>query len=201
MQTERFQRAIASIDAENAADPVRLVFGGETFAKELLHAGMLSRWVERLSPDPSEALLLAARAHHLRRWERPRSAYGEGRREYLRWRTALYAFHSEQAARILAACGYSPAAIDRVSALIAKRVHRTDPEAQALEDGLCLVFLETQLDELAGRLDRAKMLDILRKTWHKMGPAGRAAALELTFTPEEHALVVEALGALPGTDG
>ena len=33
-----------------------------------------------------ETLLLAARAHHLRRWELPRDSYPVGRAGYLRWR-------------------------------------------------------------------------------------------------------------------
>ena len=68
-----------------------------------------------------------------------------------------------------------------------------------LDDGVCLVFLETQLDELAGRLDREKMLGVLRKTWAKMSTQGRAAALALTFSQSERTLVAEALDA-PAAD-
>ena len=56
---------------------------------------MLSRWVGLLLPEASEELRLAARAHHIRRWQRPRSTFPEGRGGYLRWRTSLHAFHAE----------------------------------------------------------------------------------------------------------
>lgn len=192
---ERFERAIALIDAANAADPTTITVGEVRGPKELVHSEMLTRWVRELAPEPSEALLLAARGQHIRRWEHPRSSYPEGRRGYLRWRTGLYTFHAETTAALLREAGYDDATIARVSAVIRKQGLGHDPEVQVIEDGLCLVFLETQLAALAGRTDREKMLDILRKTWRKMSPAAHKHALALTFAPEEHALIREALGA------
>jgi hypothetical protein len=190
---ERFQRAIALIDTANAADPATITVGEVTGPKELVHSEMLTRWVRELTPKPSEAVLLAARGQHIRRWEHPRSSYPEGRRGYLRWRTGLYAFHAEQTAALLRQAGYDDATLARVSFIIRKQGLGRDSEVQAIEDGLCLVFLETQLGELAGRTDRDKMLEILRKTWRKMSPAAHQHALALTFAPEEHALIRAAL--------
>jgi hypothetical protein len=192
---DRFQRVIALIDAANAADPTTITAGEVTGPKELVHSEMLTRWVRELLPRASEAVLLAARGQHLRRWEHPRSSYPEGRGGYLRWRTGLYVFHAEQTAALLREGGYDDATIARVSSIIRKQGLGRDPEVQAIEDGLCLVFLETQLAELAGRTDRDKMLDILCKTWRKMSPAAHEHALTLTFAPEEHALITEALAA------
>lgn len=189
----RFERAIALIDAANAEDPNRIRYNDEDGPKELIHSELLTRWVKTLQPGASEAVLLAARAQHIRRWMHPRSEYPEGRTGYLRWRTGLYKFHAEQAAQLLREAGYDEAAIARTGQVIRKEGLGRDPEVQAIEDGLCLVFLETQLDELAGRLDREKMLDILRKTWKKMSPAAQQLALELTFAPDERALISEAL--------
>ena len=110
-------------------------------------------------------------------------------------RTGLYTFHAETTAALLREAGYDDATIARVSAVIRKQGLGHDPEVQVIEDGLCLVFLETQLAALAGRTDREKMLDILRKTWRKMSPAAHKHALALTFAPEEHSLIREALGA------
>ena len=189
----RFERAIALIDAANAEDPNIIRYNDEDGPKELIHAELLTRWVKTLQPNASEAVLLAARAQHIRRWMHPRSEYPEGRTGYLRWRTNLYKFHAEQAGDILREAGYDEASIARTGQIICKQGLGSDPEVQAIEDGLCLVFLETQLDELAGRLDRDKMLAILRKTWRKMSPAAQQLALELTFAPGERALIAEAL--------
>jgi hypothetical protein len=191
----RLARAIAAIDAANAGDPVALTLGGVSRPKELWHAKMMSAWVERLRPGPPEPLLLAARAHHLRRWRVPRDSYPEGRHGYLRWRTDLHAFHAREAAAILAAQGYTPAEIERVGQLIRKDGLGRDGEVQVLEDALCLVFLETQLLEIAPRLDREKMLGVLRKTWKKMSPSAQDLALALTLPEEASELVRDALEA------
>jgi hypothetical protein len=194
MPNERYDRAIAAIDAANGSDPNTITVGDVAGPKELVHSEMLTRWVRTLIAQPSEALLLAARGQHIRRWEHPRSEFPEGRGGYLRWRTSLYAFHADTTASILRDAGYDDSLIARVSAIIRKQGLGRDPEVQAIEDGLCLVFLETQLAELAGRTDREKMIDILRKSWRKMSPAAHAHALNLAFAPEEHALITEALG-------
>lgn len=194
---DRFAAAVALIDAANAADPNRIRHGGDEGPKELLHAEMLTWWVERLRPDAPEAVRLAARGQHIRRWEHPRSGYPTGRSGYLRWRRELYDFHAETTARLLEQAGYGGELVARVGQIIRKQGLGHDPDVQVIEDGLCLVFLETQLDELAGRLDREKMLNILRKTWRKMSPTAREKALELTFEPGERALIAEALEAAP----
>ena len=191
--TERFRRAIAAIDAANADDPHRIVVRGESRPKELAHAELLTQWVQRLRPDAGEELLLAARAHHIRRWTVPRSTYPEGRRAYLRWRRDLHAFHAEQVSAILEQAGYEADTVQRVQQIVRKERLRSDPEVQALEDGLCLVFLETQLDEVTDTIEDETLVEVLRKTWRKMSPAGRAAALELDLTAGGRALVERAL--------
>lgn len=193
--SEHFKRAVALIDAANAEDPNVIRYRDEDGPKELIHAGLLTAWVRKLRPDAGEAVLLAARAQHIRRWMHPRAEYPEGRGGYLRWRTGLYRFHAEEAASLLRDAGYDEATIARTGQIIRKEGLGRDADVQAIEDGLCLVFLETQLDELADRLDRQKMLTILRKTWKKMSPEARKLALELTFEPAEQALIADALEA------
>jgi hypothetical protein len=148
----RFEDTIAAIDAINAEDPNVVAVGDREGPKELLHSELLSAWVCRLQPDASEQLLLAARAQHIRRWTVPRSSFPEGRTGYLRWRTSLYAFHADEAARVLQACGFDDAIVDGVRRLVGKRAPAGDPAAQVLEDALCLVFLETQFAEISERM-------------------------------------------------
>ena len=56
---------------------------------------------------------------------------------------------------------------------------------QALEDALCLVFLETQFRELAERLEPAKLVDVTRKTLAKMSPRAVELALTLPLDPRD----------------
>ena len=193
MEQERFGRAIAAIDAANADDPVRIEVRGVERPKELAHAELVSEWVARLDAAPSEELLLAARAHHLRRWTIPRSSYPLGRPGYLKWRKALHDQHAREVAEILRAVGYDDAVVSRVQDLIRKRRLGKDAEVQVLEDALCLVFVETQLDEVAARLEPEKMVDVVRKTLVKMSDRAKHLALDLDLAPDGRALLERAL--------
>ena len=190
----RFARAIAAIDAANAADPATITVDGEPRPKELTHAALLSQWVARLVPSPGEALLLAARGHHIRRWTVPRASYPPGRDGYLRWRSDLRRFHADEVARILRAEGYDVPLVERVQQIVRKEGLFSDPEVQALEDGLNLVFLQTQFDEFRERLgDDDKLVAIVRRTWRKISARGREAALDLDLSARGRAIVARAL--------
>jgi hypothetical protein len=193
MTDDRLGRAIAAIDAANADDPVEIVVAGESRPKELVHADLVTRWVRRLDPDPSEALLLAARAHHLRRWTIPRARYPSGRAGYLKWRRTLHDQHAAEIGVILAGVGYDAVTIDRVQDIVRKRRLGTDPEVQVLEDALCLVFLETQFHDLAQRIDVEKLPGIIEKTARKMSPEALELVAELDLAPDDRARLDEVL--------
>lgn len=189
----RFEAAIAAIDAANAADPETVTVDGADRPKEVAHAELMTRWLLRLDPEASEAQLLAARAHHLRRWEVPRSSYPDGRSGYLRWRTDLRKRHAREVASILSGLGYDDATVERVTAIINKRGLGVDPQVQAHEDALCLVFLGNQLAATVDRLGDVKMVEVLRKTAAKMSPEALALVGELPIRPRDLALIERAL--------
>ena len=198
MGDERLRKALAAIDAANAADPHTILVRGARRPKERAHAELVSAWIEKLAPNASEALQLAGRAHHLRRWAIPRADYPEGREGYLRWRRALHDFHAEQTSAILSEHGYDAATIRRVSDLLHKRgLARGDAEVQVLEDALCLVFLETQYREIAERLAEDKLLDVTAKTLRKMSERAKALALELPLDARDVATIRRAAGLFP----
>ena len=184
MSADRFQAATAQIDAANSEDPR---------GKELLYSQRMSAWLDRIDPGASEALRLAARAQHIRRWNIPRSDYPMDRIGYLKWRTTLYKFHADEVSKILRDAGYDQSTIDRVASLVRKERIKTDPEAQTLEDVICLVFLENYFAEFAAAHDEEKVVNILRKTWRKMSPRGQQLALTLTIPPDAKRLLDRAL--------
>jgi hypothetical protein len=194
MFSNRFAAALAAFDEANSEDPNTEPVNGQPQPRELLYARRLYEWVKRLAPDASEALLLAARCQHLRRWEIPRSSFPEGRAGYLQWRAKLSRFHAERSAEILRAVGYDDETIRRVQDINRKKNLAADPEVQTIEDALCLVFLEHQFEDFHARHARAKVIDILRKTWAKMSPRGRAEALRLEYSASARGLIEEALG-------
>jgi Domain of unknown function (DUF4202) len=195
---ERFNSAIHRFDEANAEDPQLEVVDGVSYPKELLYARRMTTWLDRFAPDASEALRLAARCQHIRRWMIPRSRYPMDRRGYLQWRTALATFHGETAAEILRQVGYDEALIGRVRSLLRKEGLKRDPEVQCLEDVICLVFLESYCADFAKHHDTAKMLPIIRKTWEKMSPRGREVARTLNLPEEVNRLVEVALAVEHG---
>jgi hypothetical protein len=182
---DRFASAMRLIDEANARDPQH--------PKEFLYSEQMTAWLERLAPDAPEALRLAARCQHIRRWEIPRTDFPEGRHGYLRWRTRLYGFHAECAAEILRQAGYDEPTVARVGELLRKQGLTTDPEMQLLEDVACLVFLESYFADFARKHDEGKMIEIVRKTWGKMSERARELALGLPLAAEDRALIEKAL--------
>lgn len=189
----RHQVAAAAIDAANADDPTMVDVRGERLPLALAHGRLASEWVQHMHPDADETWLLAARAHHLRRWEVPRQSYPEGRAGYLKWRRDQKARHASDVAELLVAAGCDRDAVQRVQTILRRDRLTSDDGQQAVEDAACLVFLETQLADVATRMDHALLIDVLRKTARKLSPAGIAAIAALPLGPAEQALLTEAL--------
>ncbi len=152
---------------------------GKPQPRELLFAQRVYEWVRKLADDPSEELLLAARAHTLRRWMIPRDRYPRTTTGYHQWRDALARFHADEAESILGPVGYPADNIGRIRDFITKQNWPEDKEACVLEDADCLVFLETKLSDYLDAWEESKTLRILKGTLRKMTPAGRAQALQL----------------------
>ena len=91
--------------------------------------------------------------------------------------------------------GSPPEVSDHVLAIVAKQGIASDPAVQAHEDALCLVFLELQLDELAARLDRDQMVEVLRKSLRKMSPRGVEAAAAVPMSDNGRELVAAAVAS------
>ncbi len=190
---KRFVESMLLIDEANSEDPNTESFEGENYPKELLYSMRMTNWLDTIEPQASEALRLAVRSQHIRRWEIPRSDYPQGRKGYHQWRTRLYDFHGEKAAEILEKVGCDDETIDRVRMLLKKKGLKTDPETQTLEDVACLVFLESYFWDFSRLHDEEKIIGILRKTWAKMSPRGQEAARELSLNAGAEALLNKAL--------
>jgi hypothetical protein len=189
----RLERAIEALDALHAEDPTTVEIDGVRIAAELVYARRMTEALARLVPGPSEALAVAVRAQHLARWELPRASYPEGRAGYHAWRREQARRHAALAADVMRNAGYDDPTIERVVRLVQKKDLGRDPEAQALEDCACLVFLEHHLDEFAEGRDPDQLVDIVQKTWRKMSDRARELALGLSLSERARALVARAL--------
>lgn len=189
---ERDIAAIAAIDEANAADPHHVVVRGENLPLALAHGRLASEWIGRLAPDAPITWFIAARAHHLRRWELARESYPMGKAGYLRWRRDQKLRHARDIEQILAPIGFTSDEIAEVQSLIRRDGLGQDAGAQAIEDAACLVFIETQLADLATRLDHDHLITVLRKTARKLSPAGAAAIDAVPLGPRERAILADA---------
>ncbi len=195
MGSSRLERAIAEIDAANAADQNRTAVAGEECPAALVYAERMTMVLKRLRPEASELILLAARAQHIQRWTIPRQDYPMDRAGYLQWRNRLKQLHAELAGTIMARCGFAGAEIARVQSLLKKENLKRDPDAQLVEDVACLVFLEFYAHEFIAKHGDEKVIGILKKTWMKMSAAGRDSALTLRLSPRLQGLIGAALKA------
>lgn len=178
----RFDAVIADIDAANAQDPRQDQVAGTARPREVVYSERMSECLPRLYPDASEALRIAARAQHICRWQIPRKAYPLGREGYNAWRSACRDHHAALTSAILRRHGYADGEIAQVVKIIRKEQLKRDPESQALENVVAVVFVQHYLDEFVAEhkdYDDAKLADILKKTLRKMDATGHAAALAL----------------------
>lgn len=189
----KFQNVIEAIDRENRTDPREVVYEGQTCAYEWVYSQRMRRCLGRLCPDASELLQIAAYGQHIKRWQIPRATYPEGKAGYYAWRNRLKAFHGDEVARIMAACGYRAEEGERVKTLLSKKLLGSDLETETLEDVICLVFLEDYFSDFAAEYSDDKLGVIVRKTWAKMSPRGQSAALSLPLEPESLRRIEKAL--------
>jgi hypothetical protein len=194
--SSRFEAVITAIDAANAADPNTIEIERRAEPAELVYGRRMTATLARMAPDASEPLRIAARGQHIERWRFPRKSYPEGRAGYLKWRQDAKEMHAQRLVTIMASAGYEPADIARVGALVRKEKFKLDPEAQLLEDVVCVVFLEHYLSPFMAKTEPAKLPGILAKTWRKMSERGHEHALKLDVQPEVLRLLKQGLAEM-----
>lgn len=193
MKPTRFETAIALIDKSNSEDVNTYEVAGMNYPKELLYSQRMTRTLLQFDPNASKAVQIAARAQHICRWKVARNEYPMDRVGYLKWRESLKKMHADLTGEILKEVGFDDEFTDRVKAIILKKLIKKNKESQALEDVICLVFLDYYFDEFAAKHADEKIIDILQKTWKKMSPEGHEAALKINFSEKSLALVKEAI--------
>ena len=191
--TEKLLEAFALFDEANVQDPNIELYNDKSYPKEVLYSIRMTDKLNEFLPEASEALQLAARCQHIRRWEIARDSYPMDRVGYLKWRQDLKKFHASEASIILQSIGYNDTIISEVSSLLQKKHLKKNPDTQALEDVICLVFLEFYFEPFAAKHSDEKTIDIIQKTWRKMSKKGHNAALKLPLSQDSLALIQSAL--------
>ena len=192
----KLTQAFELFDTYNQQDPTSFIWEGTSYPQEYFMALKLHEWVEKLTPEASEPLLLASRSQHIGRWTVARNSYPEGKVGYLTWRKDLGKFHAKTAGELMAQVGYDAETIERTQQIILKQRIKQDAEVQTIENALCLVFLEYQYEAFHPKHEADKVIDILKKSLLKMDAHGHSFALKLSFSEKGLSYVQEALKLL-----
>ena len=193
---KRYDIAVSAMLRVHAQDPRRESDDTGEHALELLYTRRLVAWVERLDPEASEALLLAAHGLHLSRWTIPRNTYPMTRKAYHDWRNRLRALHADETEDILRECLYDDATVARVRELVLRTTYPDDPASRVIEDAVSLLLLERQFVEFAAKTEDTKLLRVVRRVWVRMTPQAQEIALTLPLGEAEAEVVRAALAAL-----
>lgn len=169
----RFELAYEKVEEIHLLDPKMETEQGEQFPAEYLYSVRMGGVLQQYMPEASEILKLAAICQHFRRWEIPRSNYPMTREGYHSWRTKLFDYQGQKAAELLATLDYTEEECGQIKRLIAKKSLKSDPQAQALEDIVCLVFFKYYAEEFSAKHDEEKLAGIVKKTLAKMSAPAR----------------------------
>ncbi|GAA6161466.1 hypothetical protein NBRC116589_36400 [Ruegeria sp. HU-ET01832] len=183
----RKQAVLDAIDAANAQDPN--LEDGQPAA--LLYGQRMTAELDRLFPNASDPLQIAARGQHVERWKLARSEYPEGRAGYLAWRKAQAVHHAEVVAGLMELSEYGAGDIEAAERMLRKQGIKRDDEVQALEDVICFVFLKWYFAPFAAKHSAEKIQSIVEKTARKMSDEGRTRVLTEFDLPKELAAAFE----------
>jgi hypothetical protein len=179
--TDKLQIVLGAIDTANTADPNL----EDDQPAALLYGRRMSAELDRLFPDATDPLKIAARGQHIERWIKPRQSYPDGKAGYHAWRTDLARHHADRISAIMTDAGYPEEDIEAAARMLRKEGIKRHADVQALEDVICFVFLKWYFAPFAAKHQPEKVEDIVRKTARKMSSQARERVLrEFALPPE-----------------
>ena len=193
MNKNLFTQAMEAFDTANSKDPNFIEVNGFEKPYESIYANWLYEWIMKLNPNAKEELQLAAKCQHIKRWEIPRSKYQDGLKGYTKWKKELAEYHADEAGKILKQVGYDEVVVDRVRSINLKKNLKADSDVQTMEDALCLVTLQYQIEGFSLKHDDEKMIGIIKKTWAKMSDRAKEEALKLSYSERVLSLIKNAI--------
>lgn len=188
------ENVLAQLTAAHQKDPNQETWENEVFPAEWLYIRRITDRLKTFSPEASSELIVAANCQHLCRWEIERTRFPEGRIGYYQWRNYLSDYQFQKAREIILGAGFDAEFADRVKMIVKKENIFTNPEAQTLEDVVCLVFMEFYLDDFIRTKSELNMATVILKTWNKMSEKGHQEALKIKFSDETLLVIKKALG-------
>ncbi|HRZ98878.1 MAG TPA: DUF4202 domain-containing protein, partial [Paludibacter sp.] len=182
MLDQQYKTAIELIDKVHNQDPTSEIIDGVEVMAELLYSNRMLAVLEKVAPDASLELKLAAKCQHISRWSIPRATFPIGKKGYYEWRAAIMEHQLNVSKSVLKQSGINDQSIEIVVDALKNKADKTNINASIIEDTACLTFIKWYLVPFAGQFDAEKAKIILQKTAGKMSERGLALIPELELS-------------------
>lgn len=169
---EQYLKAIRKIDDIHNEDPDFETIDGKELKAELLYSNRMLTILEKVAPDSSFELKLAAKCQHISRWSIPRATLPMDKKGYYQWRAAVMEHQLKVTTSVLHDSGVDNDSIAIIVDALKNKADKTNVNASIIEDTACLTFIKWYLVTFAGQFDAEKAKGILAKTAKKMSGRG-----------------------------
>jgi hypothetical protein len=186
MLDQQYKTAIELIDKVHNQDPTSDTIDGVKIKAELLYSNRMLSVLEKVAPDASLELKLAAKCQHISRWSIPRATFSMDKKGYYQWRAAIMEHQLSVTTSVLKQAEINDQRIEIIVDALKNKADKTNLNASIIEDTACLTFIKWYLVPFAGQFDAVKAKIILQKTAGKMSERGLGLLPEMELSEEVH---------------
>lgn len=186
MLDQQYKTAIELIDKVHNQDPTSETIDEVELKAELLYSNRMLAILEKVAPDASLELKLAAKCQHISRWSIPRATFSMDKKGYYQWRAAVMEHQLNVTTYTLEKAGIADETIAVIVDALKNKADKTNTNASIIEDTACLTFIKWYLVPFAGQFDPEKAKVILQKTAGKMSARGLGLLPEMELSEDVH---------------
>ncbi len=186
MLDQQYKTAIELIDKVHNQDPNSEIINGIEVKAELLYSNRMLAVLEKVAPDASLELKLAAKCQHISRWSIPRATFSMDKKGYYQWRAAIMEHQLSVTTSVLKQAEINDQRIEIIVDALKNKADKTNLNASIIEDTACLTFIKWYLVPFAGQFDAVKAKIILQKTAGKMSERGLGLMPEMELSEDVH---------------
>lgn len=172
MEQTQYTTAVELINSVHNQDPNSETIDRVEVKAELLYSQRMLAMLEKVQPDASFELKLAAQCQHISRWSIPRATFSMDKKGYYQWRAAIMEHQLNVSTNTLKQADVEDDAISIIVVALKNKADKTNLNASIIEDTACLTFIKWYLVPFAGQFDPEKAKVILQKTANKMSDRG-----------------------------
>lgn len=172
MEQTQYTTAVELINSVHNQDPNSEIVEDVEIKGELLYSQRMLAMLEKVQPDASFELKLAAQCQHISRWSIPRATFSMDKKGYYQWRAAIMEHQLGITINTLKQAGIEENVVSIITDALKNKADKTNLNASIIEDTACLTFIKWYLVPFAGQFDPEKAKVILQKTANKMSDRG-----------------------------